>query len=435
MAEWVPAIICFGLLFTLLALGERIALSMAIAGIVVLYLHSGTRLFGDISATAWQSFNSFTLTAIPLFLLAGQLAVHSGISERVFDALASWIYRLPGGLLLANIAFCTGFAAVSGSSMASTATIGRIAIGSQYARGYDLGDICGTVCGGGALGILIPPSILMIVYGDMVNAHIGSLFMAGVLPGLMVSGMFMLFIVAKALIKGDTPLAQAGIYTWRDRISGLFTTLIPAGCLVVVVLGGIYTGTFTPTEAGAVSVIGMFCFVIVYGKFSWKLLLNCLSETVLDVSKLLFIMLGTFILSFGLSRQRIPQMIAEIVVSMGASQTQVIMMLIVMYLVLGCLMEGFAIMLLTLPVIYPVLFSLDVNLVWFGILITLLMETSMLTPPIGINLFLVKGIAEASGIDAPIQKIIMGSLPFTVILIIGIGLVLAFPQIALFLVT
>jgi C4-dicarboxylate transporter DctM subunit len=431
--EWLPAIICFVILFSLIAMGERISLAMAISGIAVLYLNSGTRFFADISATTWQSFNSFTLTAIPLFLLTGQLAVHSGISEKVFDALASWIYRLPGGLLLANIGFCTGFAAVSGSSMASTATIGKIAIESQYARGYDLADICGTVCGGGALGILIPPSILMIIYGDMVNEHIGSLFMAGIIPGLMVSGMFLLFIAGKASIKGDISLNQGKLYTWRDRISGFLTALLPSACFVVVVLGGIYTGTFTPTEAGAVSVIGMLCLIIAYGKFSWKLVFNCLRATVHDVSSLLFIMLGAFILSFGLSRQRIPQMIAEVVVSMGLSSVHFIIIIILMYIILGCLMDGFSLMLLTLPVIHPILVSLNINLVWFGILLTLLMEMAMLTPPIGINLFIVKGMAEASGIDAPIQKVIMGSFPFTVILMIEIILIFIYPNIALFL--
>lgn len=433
--EWFPAIICFGVLFGLLALGERIALCMAIAGISVLYLHSGTRLFADISATTWQSFNSFTLTAIPLFLLAGQLAVHSGISERVFDAMAAWIYRLPGGLLLANIGFCTGFAAVSGSSMASTATIGKIAIRSQHDRGYNLSDICGTVCGGGALGILIPPSILMIVYGDMVNTHIGSLFMAGILPGLMVSSMFILYIMAKAMIKGDAPLAKAAAYSWKDRTSGLLTALIPAACFVIVVLGGIYTGAFTPTEAGAISVVGMIVLTLAYGNFSFRLLLNCLRDTVMATSQLLFIMLGAFILSFGLSRERIPQMIAETVVSMGLSPIHFVLIIVAMYFILGCFMEGFSIMLLTLPVIHPVLVSLDINLVWFGILLTLLMETAMLTPPIGINLFVVKGIAENSGIDASIQQIIIGSLPFSAILIIAIGLIIVFPQIALLLAT
>jgi len=420
-----PAIIVL-LLLTLLA-GMRIAFCMAFVGIAVLYFEGGTSAFADLGYTCWNSINSFVLLAAPLFLLMGNILIHAGIAERLYSDLTPWIYRFPGRLLVSNILSCSVFAAISGSSVATVATISQIALPSQRSRGYNMRHVYGSLAAGGTLGILIPPSLNLIVYGSVSDTSVAKLFVAGIVPGIILTLLFVLFIVSYSLLRGGMVPETQESYTWRDRVAG-FRSIIPVSMLIGAVLGTIYLGIATPTEAAAIGVCGALFLAIAYRQMSWKILKNSLSSAVQTTTWILFLIVGANILSNGLGRAGITQQVVQAVVEMNIGPTGIIILLAVMYIGLGCIVDPLSMLFLTAPVAIPVLKAMGFSLVWFGIIYVLLAETGMITPPVGLNLFTLQGLAKA-----PMGEVVLGIIPYLIILIIMIGIIMVFPEIALWL--
>lgn len=428
METWLLlALIYLVLMLGLFAGGARIAIAMGTVGMLALYIQGGTRNLLDVGWACYNTFHSFVLVAIPLFLLMGQFLIHGTLIEKIYWGMESWIHRLPGGLLISNIFACTVFAAISGSSAATAATIGQISIPPLRRLKYKPSHIYGSIAGGGTLGILIPPSLNMIVYGSITGTSVGHLFMAGVFPGSLLSALFSIFIIVRARLRGSSTEigAKERAYTWRARISAL-PLLIPVALLITMVMGSIYSGIATPTEAAGVGALGALLIAIVFRECSWKNIKTSLFNTVGTCSWLFLIVGCATILGYGLSRAGITRNLAQVVIDMQLTPIAFVILLMGVYVILGCFLDGFSIMVLTMPVLLPILQGMGIDLVWFGVLIILMTETAMVTPPVGINLFIVQGIAG----NVPIREVIEGAIPYAIMLIIAIVLVIAFPEIA-----
>lgn len=425
--DWLVVVGLIVFLFLSLLAGMRIAFSMAMVGILTLYLEGGVDAFGDLGFACWNAFNSFLLVAVPLFVLMGNLLIHSGIAASIYDDLTAWLYKVPGGLLVSNILSCSVFAAICGSSMATAATMGQVAIPVEKAKGYKPSAIYGSLAAGGGLGILIPPSIDMIIFGSITATSVVKLFMAGFVPGVVLSALYVLFIVVYSKVRVDVAPPMVESYSWHDRIRG-FKTMIPVGALIAVVMGSIYTGVATPTEASAMGVCGALGITLIHKRLSLTVLKDSFMTTVETCTWVFYLILAANILGYAFGRAGITQQIAYSVTGLGIGSTGILIMIMVMYIGLGCLLDPICMLLLTMPVIFPIIQIEGYNLVWFGIIYILLSETAFITPPIGLNLFVIQGVAKA-----PITEVVVGVIPYVFILFTMIGLVVVFPNIALWL--
>lgn len=417
----------FGAMLAMMLLGLPIAVAMAAIGLLGGLLAYGLPFINSVAPVVWGVHNDNLLTSIPLFILMGELLLRSGIADRMFGALAAWLGRLPGGLLHTNVGCSALFAATSGSSVATAATIGTVALPSLHKRGYSMTMSLGSIAAGGTLGILIPPSVNMIVYGSLTDTSIGKLFIAGIVPGLLLTGCFMLFIAGHALLtrqgmrEASVPLAE--------RIA-LLKDLVPPAVVFFIVMGSLYGGVATTTESAALGVVASLAFAWKSGKLSWTLLQHCFVQTAKTSGMILLIITAAFVLNLAVSLTGVAETMTQWVTGFGLSQVQLLLVLVVFYFILGMFMDVLSMMVATIPITFPIVTAVGVDPVWFGIFIVLMCELGLITPPVGMNLFVVHGIRPDNG---GIRDAMLGAVPYVVIMLLFTLLLIAVPDLAVWL--
>ncbi|MBI4291712.1 MAG: TRAP transporter large permease subunit [Betaproteobacteria bacterium] len=381
------------LLFALLGSGLWIGLSLMGVAWIAMQLFS-TRPVGDAMAvTMWGSLSSWTLTALPLFVWMGEILFRTRLSEDMFKGLAPWLSRIPGRLLHTNIVGCTIFAAVSGSSAATCATIGKMTLPELKKRGYPEDMTIGTLAGAGTLGLLIPPSIIMIVYGVTADVSITRLFIAGVVPGLMLAGLFMGYTIAWALANRDKIPPPEGVMTLGEKLYAS-RHLIPVVALIALVLGSIYVGIATATEAAALGVVGALVISWAQGSMSATVFRESLMGATRLYCMIAFILAGAAFLTLAMGYIGLPRKLAEFIAGFGLSQLWLLFWLTLFYIVLGCFLDGISMVVLTMGVVLPTIQKAGIDLIWFGIFIVLVVEMAQITPPVGFNLFVLQGMTK-----------------------------------------
>jgi C4-dicarboxylate transporter, DctM subunit len=420
-------IVAFLLMIGLMLIGIPIAVAMLLVGVGGGVIAYGMPFLNSMASVIWGVGNESLLTAIPLFVLLGELLLRSGIADRMYVALSAWLARLPGGLLHTNIACCALFAATSGSSVATAATIGTVALPSLHQRGYSMRDALGSLAAGGTLGILIPPSVNMIVYGSLTNNSIGKLFIAGVIPGILLTLCFMVYIFASHALRGASVRERQVALAERLR---LLVNLVPPVVVFGVVMGSIYTGLATATESAALGVVIALALVAWSGKLSLDLLKNCFQQTARISGMILLIIATAFVLNVTISLTGVADQLTKWVTSFGLSALQMLFALIVFYLLLGMFMDVLSMQVATIPLTYPIVTALGVDPIWYGIFIVLMCELGLITPPVGMNLFVVHGIRPDNG---GIEDAIWGALPYALIMIAFTVFLMFAPQVVLWL--
>ncbi len=415
------------LLLGTLALSVSVAASLGVLAYALIWFFTDVPLDRMIGEIAWQSMSSETLVAIPFFILLGEILLRAGIAERMYAALVEWLSWLPGGTMHANIGACALFAASSGSSVATAATIGTVSAPEIEKHGYSPRLFLGSLAAGGTLGILIPPSVSLIVYGALTETSIPRLYMAGMLPGIVLAVLFMALIAGSCLIRpkaGGTPIKT----TWARRIRAV-PDLFPPLLIFALVVITIYVGIATPTEAAAFGVVGALGLAATHKKLTVSMLGEAIEGTMRTTAMVTAIIMTALILNFVMTFLGISRQIVDVVVSLDLSPVLLMLAIVVFYLVLGCFMEGFSILLVTVPIIVPIVTSLGYDPIWFGIVLTLLLEAALITPPIGMNLYVVQGVRG----DGPLSDVILGSIPFVTVIFVMILILLVFPDLALWL--
>jgi C4-dicarboxylate transporter, DctM subunit len=375
----------------------------------------------------WDTFSSYSLTVIPLFVFMGQVAYQSGISRRLYHAAYVMLGNRPGGLALATIGACAGFSAISGSTNATAATMATVTIPEMKRRRYDMGLATGTVAAGGSLGILIPPSVIFIVYGILTGQSIGKLFAAGILPGILLCGLFFLTIFIR--VKINPELAPPGPKTTLRRKIRSFAGVIETLVLFVMVMGGIFLGVFTPTEAAAVGAFLTLAIALFRRQLSWQGFVKSLSDTTRISCMVMMIVTGAVVFGHFMAISRVPFELANWVGSLPLPSYAIMGLIILVYLFGGCFMDALAMIMLTVPIFYPLVQTLGFDPIWFGVIIVLVTEMGVITPPVGVNVYVVHGVAK----DVPLEKIFRGAFPMLLALLVCILILMLFPQVALFL--
>ena len=422
-----------GTAFTLLVVLVGISLPVAAALGLMAYVLSERFAFfpmtGAIGELAWNSSNDFILIAAPMFIMMGELMHRSGMSERLFSALTPWFARIPGRLIHTNIAASAIFAATSGSSVATAATIGTVAIPNMDKGGYSRPLFLGSIAAGGTLGILIPPSINMIIYAVLTDTSVADLYAAGFIPGFLLAGLFSLMVLALCLFRPQWagPKAETA-NLWQERISGLKNLLPPLG-LFLVVVGSIYAGIATPTEAAALGLMATLGLVAANGQLTVPVLLRAFEGTVRTTCMVMLIVIAAFFLNFVMVSIGLVKAITDTVLALGLSPLGMLIAIVVFYLILGCFMETLSMMIATTPVVVPVIVALGYSPVWWGIVFVILMEAALITPPVGLNLYVVQAVRRGGAFS----DLCIGALPFVVMMLVMIAILIAFPQLALWL--
>jgi tripartite ATP-independent transporter DctM subunit len=371
--------------------------------------------------------SEYLLSVVPLFILMGQLALHAGLSKDLYETSYTWFGQLPGGLAMATIGGCAAFAAVSGSSLATAVTVGSVALPGMRRYKYDDKLALGSIAAGGTIGILIPPSIVFILYGILTEQSIGSLFLAGILPGILTVSVYFATIL---ILVGFLP--KLGPRGPKTGLKGKFLSLRNTWGMVILfalVLGGIYLGLFTPTEAGAVGAFGALVIGLLKRRITWQNLFRGLLDTGRTTAMLLMIFIGAMIFNYFLAVTNLPLHLAQVVTDNMYNRHMVLLVILLMYLLLGCIMDPGSMIILTIPIVFPIVQSLGFDPIWFGVVIVIVAEIGCITPPVGINVFAVKGIAG----NVPIGEIFKGIFPFWIADIVRLLIVVLIPQIALFL--
>ena len=426
-ANLMMALVVFGILFLTLASGIWVGFSLFMVGFMGMVIYSPLPAGNNMASSVWATIEKWEYVALPLFILMGEILYRSGISEKLFKSLVPWLYRLPGGLLLMNIVSCTLFAAVSGSSAATTATVGRITLAEFDKLGYDRRLAMGSLAGAGTLGFLIPPSLIMIVYAILAEVSIGKMFMAGILPGLLLSGIYSCYIIYRGIRNPEIAPKTQESYSWKERLVGL-KDLAPTVILILMVLGSIYGGVATPTEAAALGVLGATVFAFLNRQMNLKILFECLVGAVKTNAMIMMIVVGAGFLSRVMGFLGIPAAITRTITELGLSPYMLMILLGVFYVILGCLLDGFSIVVMTLPIALPMVTAAGFDPIWFGIYLILMVEVSQITPPVGFNLFVIQGLT-----DEPIVKVAKYALPFFFLMLLTTAILTIFPKIALFL--
>ena len=380
-------------LFGFLAGGVWIGLTLSGVAWVAMELFSSRPAGDAMAVTIWGSASSWTLTALPLFVWMGEILFRTRLSQDMFKGLAPWVERLPGRLLHTNVIGCAIFAAVSGSSAATCATIGKMTLPELKKRGYPDDQVIGTLAGAGTLGLLIPPSIIMIVYGVAADVSISKLFIAGIFPGIMLATLFSGYIAVWALMNPDKiPVATAS-YTFVQKLYES-RHLIPVVLLIMAVLGSIYSGIATATEAAGVGVIGSLILSLLQGSLNWQ----SFKESLLGATRLYcmiaLILTGAAFLTLAMGYLGLPRALAEFINALGLSRFMLVVALAAFYILLGCFLDGISMVVLTMGVILPTVTSAGIDLIWFGIFVTLVVEMAQITPPVGFNLFVLQGMTK-----------------------------------------
>lgn len=411
------------LLFLLLSL--PVAAALAALGLSMGSFFSPFPLYKALGEISWSTGTDFLLMAIPLFVLLGEILLRAGIAERTYRALFYWLSWLPGGLMHANVATSALFAATSGSSVATAATITTVALPQARKYGYAESLFAGSIAAGGTLGILIPPSINLIVYGFLTNTSIPRLFLAGIVPGIILTLMFMVGIATLCMVNPKLSGRQISA-TWSQRLGSL-KDLIPVLLIFVVVIGSIYAGFATPTESAALGVIAALCLAGVHRRISLVMLRDVVEGTMRTTAMIMLILLAAYFLNFILASIGLTQMLTSFVNNLGMSPMATMLVIIGLYVVLGFFVETLSLMVITIPIVAPVVVGLGFDPVWFGILLIMLIEMALITPPVGLNLYVVQGIRQRGSIS----DVMIGSIPFVVIMFIMVIVLLMYPDLAL----
>lgn len=422
------AAIGFGLLIGLMCLGFHVAFVMFAVSILGAFFYLGIPATLEYGTQYWSATNNFVLVAIPLFVLLGELLVRGGFTDRMYRSLADWLSPLPGGLLHSNIGACALFAAVSGSSVATAATVGTVALPAFDKRGYDQRLVLGTVAAGATLGILIPPSINMIIYGAMTNTSVGRLYAAGVIPGLLLTALFMLVVVVLCRIWPALAGPAEARATLRGKL-GRLVDLLPPLLVFGLVMGSIYGGWATPTESAALGVVVSVILCAVYGKLSFRMLHECFLSTMAVTAMITLITVAAFYLNFVLGIMGVPDLLTRFVGGLSLTPGQMILILTVFYLILGCFLDALAMIVGTIPIVFPIILALKIDPVWFGIFLVVMAELALITPPVGMNLYVVQGIRGRG----KITEVIAGVMPFLAMMLLLVVLLWLFPGLALWL--
>jgi len=421
-------LIGIAVLILIFVLSMPVGFAMAFVGLIgFCYLVSPQAGLSLLARDVFATFSSYSLTVIPTFIFMGSITFAIGMSQRLYDAGHTIFGRIRGGLAMATIVGCAGFAAICGSTNATAAAMARVSLPEMKRYNYDDSLATGSVAAAGSLGILIPPSTIFIVYGILTGQSIGKLFLSGVLPGILLA---ILFIAAVSLLCWRNPsLAPRGEpATWQEKIAGL-TGIAEMLVLFGLVMGGLFLGWFSPTQAGAAGSTGALLIGLMRRQLTWQGLLFAIKDTLRITCEVMIIITGAIILGHFIAVTTIPLVATDWVAGLPLPSVVIMGIIVLMYLLGGCFMDALALITLTIPIIYPVVLALGFNPIWFGVIIVLVTEMGVITPPVGINVYIIKGIAE----DVPLETIFKGIFPFLGALIIAVAILMAFPQIATFL--
>ena len=428
MTPLTTGLVGIGVLLIFLLSRMPIGFVMALIGFTgFVYLEGFEAGLGILRIVPYRTFADYGLSVIPLFILMGEFCFFAGLSKDLYDAVNSWLGHLRGGLAMATVAACAGFAAVSGSSLATAATMGTVALPEMKRHGYDDRLAAGSVAAGGTMGILIPPSVILILYGVITGQSIGKLFLAGFIPGVLEAVFYIItiYILCKRNPLMGPPGPKASL---KSRITSIRNTWVVL-LLFVLVIGGIYWGWFSPTEAAGVGAFGAFVLGLARRRLNWKGIKDSLSATMKSTAMIFVIVMGAMILGYFLAVSRLPFEIADFIGGLGVNRYVILIIILAFYLMLGCIMDSLAMMLLTVPIFFPLVTVLGFDPIWFGILITRTCEIGLITPPVGLNVFVIRGVAK----DIPMQTIFRGIVPFLIADICEVSLLIAIPQLSLFL--
>ncbi len=411
-------------LLVLMALAIPVAATLGVLGLVLEGVYSQLPLVRAMGEVSWSASNEFLLVSVPMFILLGEILLRAGFAERMYGSLIQWVSWLPGGLMHSNVATCGIFAATSGSSVATAATVGTVALPQARRFGYNERIFLGTLAAGGTLGILIPPSINMIIYAVLTNTSVPKLYLAGIVPGVLLTLLFMLVVVALCLARPAWG-GRRVTATWAERIRGLAHLVPPAGIFLVVV-GSIYAGVATPPEAAALGGAASLALAWWKGRLSRAMLREAIEGTMKTTAMVMLIILAAYFLNFVMSGIGLTTALTGFIEGLGLAPAWMLVAVIVFYVVLGCFMETLSMMITTIPIIAPIMFKLGFDPVWFGIIIILLIETALVTPPVGLNLFVVQNLRRTGSMN----DVIIGTAPFVAALFAMLALLAAFPGLA-----
>jgi len=401
---------------------------MASVGVVGTWvLTNFTQSASQVGLISWEKGSDFVLVALPLFILMGQMVFRLGIAEDLYNTVRKWFGRLPGGLAITAVIASAGFGAVTGVSAAAVATMGAMTMPELRRYNYDAKIATGSLAAAGTLAILIPPSVLMVVYGIWTETSIGQLFIAGIIPGMVLTLMFSLLIWIQCLLKPE--LGPVGPrYSWSERLTSL-RKLLPTLAIFALVIGGIYAGAFTPTEAAAIGVIGVVLVGLIMGRLTWAAFRQAILESCITTGMIFLIIIGGYLISRFFVLTEVTSGILQWIGASGLNRYLILCLFILMYLFLGAVLDVWGMLILTLPFVFPIMMDLGFDPVWFGVFVVLMTELALITPPIGINVYIMHGIAE----DVPLTTIFLGIAPFVVVVLMFVALITAFPQLVLWL--
>jgi len=415
------------LLLVLIGIAIPVGAALGILGLILDPLYSMLPLTGAMGEMAWGTGTEFLLVAIPLFVLLGEILLRAGFAEKMYAAMALWLSWLPGGLMHANIGASTVFSATSGSSVATAATVGTVALPQIQKYGYNESLFLGSLAAGGTLGILIPPSINLVIYGVLTNSSVPKLYLAGIIPGALLALLFMAVIAIACVLRPQWG-GERITGTWSERLASLLHLLAPLAIFLLVV-GSIYAGLATPTEAAALGVVGALVLAALFGRLRLSMLREAVENTMKATAMIMLIVIGAGFLNFVMAGTGLTNDVTEAIRSLNWPPLAMVLVVVVFYLVLGCFMETLSMMIMTVPVVAPVMIALGFDPIWLGIVIIVLVETALITPPVGLNLFVVQSLRTSGSMTA----VIVGSLPFVLALFVMVALLVAFPSLALWL--
>lgn len=429
MSPIIAGIIGTVVVFLLLFLGMPIACALMLVGFLGLsYLVSAGAALPVAASTLYHVAAYYPYTVIPLFIIMGGFASSAGLTHELYQAADKWLRRLPGGLGAATIGACAGFAAVSGSSVATAAAMGNIALPEMKRFNYSPRLATGTIAAGGTLGFLIPPSIGFVVYGMLTEQSIGKLLISGIFPGLGLAAAYIAIVIFQVKLNPSLAPASPEAVSWKERLvalRGIWETLV----VFLVVMGGIYLGWFTPTEAGAIGATTLFLIALVKRKVTGHSLFASLGEAARVSVMVLFLVAGATVFSYFLALSTIPMEVTTWVAGLEVSRYVILALILIIFIFLGCFIDAISMMVLTMPVIFPLILTLGFDPIWFGVIAVLMMEAGLITPPMGLNVYTIAGVAK----DVPVEEIFRGALPFLISILVIVAIITALPQIALFL--
>lgn len=427
MSPAVQLLVSFVLFLGLLATGFEVPFAIAVPGVFYLWLQGGIPIINGVGMATWGSMNSFTLTAVPLFIFLAEVMQQSGVSRRIYGGLAKLVSALPGGLLQTNIVGCALFAAMTGSSVATAASIGGVALPQLVERGYERRLAAGSLAAGGTLGILFPPSVAMIIYSAFTELSVAKLFMAGLVPGLMLAGMFMVFIAVRTRISRGLAPAERGPASIAELLTGI-ADVLPFAVLIAGTMGSIYLGIATPVEAAAVGSVAAIAISAIWGDLSWRSLLATMDRSIRIAGNILFIIYAAYIYAYAIGMANIGETVTAWLVGLHLGQLGFLLALFCLYTVLGCFIESIGMIVITVPVLFPALAGYNIDPIWFGVILVMFVELGQISPPIGINLFVIQSVW-----DGKLADVVLGTIPFHIIMFVLLALVILFPALALWL--